>query len=163
MNKNNKLSICLWYDNQAEEAVKHYTSIFPNSKILNMTRYTSEGKEIHGQEEGTVMTVAFELNGIEFLALNGGPIFKFNESTSICVDCETQEEIDYFWNKLTEGGEESFCGWLKDKYGLSWQIVPSVLNKMLSDSNPDKVRKVTAAFMQARKFDIATLEKAYNS
>lgn len=155
-----KLSICLWFDSEAEQAAKFYTSIFKDGKIVKIARFTGVGQEIHGKPEGSVMTVNFTLNGMDFIALNGGPVFKFNESISICVYCDTQEEIDYFWDKLTEGGEESYCGWLKDKYGVSWQIIPSVLEEMLSDSDQAKVQKVTAAFMQMRKFNIAKLYEA---
>lgn len=146
---------CLWFDSQAEEAALFYTSVFKNSKINSISRYGKEGYEIHRQEEGTVMVVDFEINGQAFMALNGGPIFKFNESVSFQIYCENQEEIDYYWEKLTEGGEESYCGWLKDKYGLSWQVVPSVLRELMSDAA--KAGKVTNAFMQMRKFDIAKL------
>jgi predicted 3-demethylubiquinone-9 3-methyltransferase (glyoxalase superfamily) len=149
---------CLWFDNQAEEAVSFYTSVFKNSRINSISRYGKEGYEIHRQEEGTVMVVGFELNGQSYTALNGGPLFKFNESVSFQVYCENQEEIDYYWDKLTEGGEESYCGWLKDKYGLSWQVVPSVLSELMSDAT--KAGKVTNAFMQMRKFDIAKLIEA---
>jgi predicted 3-demethylubiquinone-9 3-methyltransferase (glyoxalase superfamily) len=149
---------CLWFDSQALEAANFYTSIFKNSKIETISRYTSEGKDIHGHEEGTVLTVVFQLDGQTFTALNGGPIFKFNEAVSFQVFCDTQEEIDYYWDRLTEGGEESYCGWLKDKYGLSWQVVPSILPKLITD--PERAERVTRAFMQMRKFDIATLEKA---
>ena len=128
-----KISPCLWFDAQGEEAAKFYTSIFKDSKIGDVTRYGKEGYEIHGREEGTVMTVEFEIEGQKFLALNGGPIFKFNEAISFQVYCETQEEVDYHWEKLSEGGDEKAqqCGWLKDKYGVSWQIVPTILMKML--------------------------------
>lgn len=156
----NKLSICLWFDSEAEQAAKFYTSIFQDGKIGKIARFAGVGQEIHGKPEGSVMTVNFTLNGMDFIALNGGPDFKFNESISICVYCEVQEEIDYFWDKLTEGGEESYCGWLKDKYGVSWQIIPSVLEEMLSDSDLAKVQKVTEAFMQMRKFDISKLYEA---
>lgn len=149
---------CLWFDNQAEEAALFYTSVFKKSKINSISRYGKEGYETHGQEEGTVMVVDFEINGQAFMALNGGPIFKFNESVSFQIYCENQEEIDYYWEKLTEGGEESYCGWLKDKYGLSWQVVPSVLRELMSDAA--KAGKVTNAFMQMRKFDIAKLIEA---
>jgi predicted 3-demethylubiquinone-9 3-methyltransferase (glyoxalase superfamily) len=155
---NQKITPCLWFDNQAEEAANFYCSIFKNSKIDGVSRYTKEGFEIHGKEAGSVMTVSFQLNDQSFLALNGSPVFKFNESVSFQVFCDTQEEIDHYWNKLTEGGEESQCGWLKDKYGLSWQIVPSILPKLLSD--PAKAERVTKAFLQMKKFDIWKLLKA---
>lgn len=154
----NQIAPCLWFDNQAEEAAKFYTSIFKNSKIENISRYGKEGFEFHGQAEGRVLTVAFQLNGQAFTALNGGPIFKFNEAISLQVYCDTQEEIDHYWNKLTDGGEEGQCGWLKDKYGVSWQIVPSILPKLMSD--PAKAEKVMQAFLHMTKFDIQALELA---
>ncbi|HNW97884.1 MAG TPA: VOC family protein [Bacteroidales bacterium] len=155
---NSQITPCLWFDSQAEEAAIFYTSIFRNSKIESISRYTSEGKEIHGQKEGTVLTVNFTINGQAFTALNGGPIFKFSEAISFQVFCDTQEEIDYYWDKLTAGGEEGQCGWLKDKFGVSWQIVPSILPKLITD--PSKAEKVTKAFMQMKKFDIAKLKQA---
>lgn len=150
-----QITPCLWFDNQAEEAARFYTSIFEDSKIESITRYGKEGYEIHGQKEGSVMTVSFRINGQPYTALNGGPIFKFNESISFQVFCKDQEEIDYYWDKLTEGGEEVQCGWLKDKFGVSWQIEPEILSELLSD--PNKAGKVTNAFMQMKKFDIAKL------
>lgn len=160
MNMNNqKMSICLWFDDQAEQAVQFYSSIFSNSKIGKISRFGKEGFEFHKKPEGTIMTVEFSLNDMDFLALNGGPQFKFNESVSIVVNCETQEEIDHYWNGLTAGGEEGPCGWLKDKFGVSWQIVPNVLTKYLSDSS--KSQKVTSAFLKMKKFIIADLQKAY--
>jgi predicted 3-demethylubiquinone-9 3-methyltransferase (glyoxalase superfamily) len=154
----NQITPCLWFDNQAEDAAKFYTSIFKNSKIDSISHYGKEGFEIHGQKEGTVLTVVFQINGQSFTALNGGPVFKFNEAISLQVFCETQDEIDNYWSKLTEGGEESQCGWLKDKYGLSWQIVPTILPKLMID--PTKAERVTKAFMQMKKFDIEKLKKA---
>jgi predicted 3-demethylubiquinone-9 3-methyltransferase (glyoxalase superfamily) len=158
-----KISPCLWFDDQGEEAAKFYTSIFKDSKIGDVTRYGKEGYEIHGREEGTVMTVEFEIEGQKFLALNGGPIFKFNEAISFQVYCETQEEVDYYWEKLSEGGDEKAqqCGWLKDKYGVSWQIVPTILIKMLKDNDSEKSQKVMKAMLQMHKLDISTLKKAY--
>ena len=158
-----KISPCLWFVDQGEEAAKFYTSIFKDSKIGDVTRYGKEGYEIHGREEGTVMTVEFEIEGQKFLALNGGPIFKFNEAISFQVYCETQEEVDYYWEKLSEGGDEKAqqCGWLKDKYGVSWQIVPTILIKMLKDKNSEKSQKVMKAMLQMHKLDISTLKKAY--
>ncbi|MCB1840309.1 MAG: VOC family protein [Rhodospirillales bacterium] len=154
-------STCLWFDKEAEEAAKFYTSIFKNSKINHVSRYGEAGQDIHGQNAGSVMTVEFELDGRRFMGLNGGPLFKFNESVSLVVYCDTQEEIDTLWHKFTaDGGEESHCGWLKDKFGLSWQIVPSILSKLMSD--PARADAVMAAFLKMRKFDIAALEKAYN-
>lgn len=158
-----KISPCLWFDDQGEEAAKFYTSIFKDSKIGDVTRYGKEGYEIHGREEGTVMTVEFEIEGQKFLALNGGPIFKFNEAISFQVYCETQEEVDYYWEKLSEGGDEKAqqCGWLKDKYGVSWQIVPTILIKMLKDKDSEKSQKVMKAMLQMHKLDISTLKKGY--
>jgi predicted 3-demethylubiquinone-9 3-methyltransferase (glyoxalase superfamily) len=156
-----KITPCLWFDNQAEEAANFYVSIFKNSKTGRISRYGKEGHEIHGKEAGTVMTVEFDIEGQRFTALNGGPHFKFTEAISLQVHCETQEEIDYFWNRLTKGGEEGPCGWLKDKYGLSWQIVPTALPEMLMDADPAKAQRVTKAFLQMRKFDIAELTRAY--
>lgn len=151
----NKITPCLWFDNQAEEAAKFYTSIFKNSEITSVSRYGKEGFEFHGQAEGTAMTVVFEINGQPFTALNGGPIFKFTEAISFQVFCDSQEEIDHYWDNLTQEGEESQCGWLKDKYGISWQIVPSILPSLMTD--PARAGKVTNAFMQMKKFDIAKL------
>ena len=156
-----KISPCLWFDRQAEEAARFYVSIFPNSRVEAVTRYGKEGFEIHGQPEGLVMTVAFRLAGHAFTALNGGPHFTFNEAISLQVACETQEEVDHFWSKLSEGGEEGPCGWLKDRFGLSWQIVPSVLPAMLRDRDAEKTQRVTKAFLQMKKLDIAALERAY--
>ncbi|NVO11278.1 MAG: VOC family protein [Bacteroidales bacterium] len=154
----NQITPCLWFDTQAEEAANFYTSIFKNSKIESISRYGKEGFEIHGQKEGTVLTVAFQINGQPFTALNGGPIFKFTEAVSFQVFCDTQEEIDNYWNKLTDGGEESQCGWLKDKFGVSWQIVPSILPELMSD--PARAGRVVNAFMQMKKFDIQKLINA---
>lgn len=147
---------CLWFDHQAEQAVNFYISIFKNSKIDHISRYGKEGFEIHGQKEGTVMTVRFTLDGQPFSALNGGPLFQFNEAISFQVHCDTQEEIDYYWDKLTAGGEEVQCGWLKDQFGVSWQIVPTVLEKLLDD--PSKAERVTKVFLQMKKFDIEKLK-----
>jgi predicted 3-demethylubiquinone-9 3-methyltransferase (glyoxalase superfamily) len=155
-----KITPCLWFDSEAEEAAKLYTSIFKNSKIGRISRYGEAGKEIHGREAGSVMTVEFELNGQKFLALNGGPIFKFNEAVSFTVNCESQEEVDYYWEKLSEGGEEGPCGWLKDKYGLSWQIVPAVLGELMSGSDREKSERVMGAMLQMKKLDIEKLESA---
>ncbi|MGA7008611.1 MAG: VOC family protein [Nitrososphaeraceae archaeon] len=159
-----KISPCLWFDDQGEEAAKFYTSIFKDSKIGDVTRYGKEGYEIHGRKEGTVMTVEFDIEGQKFLALNGGPTFKFNEAISFQVYCETQEEVDYYWEKLSEGGDEKAqqCGWLKDKYGVSWQIVPTILIKMLKDKDSEKSQRVMKAMLQMHKLDISTLKKAYD-
>lgn len=149
-----KITPYLWFDDQAEEAMNFYTSVFKNAQIKNIQRYGDAGR-------GPVMTAIFELNGQEFMVLNGGPQFKFNEAISFFVSCDTQEEVDYYWTKLTEnGGEESMCGWLKDKYGLSWQIVPTALGDLLSDPDPAKAQRVMQAMLQMRKIDIKTLEQA---
>jgi predicted 3-demethylubiquinone-9 3-methyltransferase (glyoxalase superfamily) len=152
-----KITPFLWFDTQAEEAAKLYTSIFKNSKITSVARFP-EGSP---GPAGTVMTVSFELNGQSFTALNGGPLFKFNESVSFVVNCETQEEVDEFWNKLSEGGAESQCGWLKDKFGLSWQIFPTVLGEMLQDKDAERSKRVMTAMLQMKKIDIAVLKRAY--
>jgi predicted 3-demethylubiquinone-9 3-methyltransferase (glyoxalase superfamily) len=158
-----KIAPCLWFDTQAEEAAQFYTGIFKNSKITNVARYSEAGQEVHGKPAGTVLTVTFDIEGQTFTALNGGPHFKFNEAVSFQVMCETQEEVDYYWKKLTDGGDERAqqCGWLKDKYGLSWQVVPTVIPKMLTDPDPEKVKRVMAVVMQSKKFDIAELKQAY--
>lgn len=156
-----KITPCLWFDTQAEEAANFYVSIFRNSRLARISRYGKEGFEIHGKKPGSVMTVEFEIEGQTIVALNGGPHFKFNEAISFQVHCETQEEVDYFWNRLTKDGEEGPCGWLKDKYGLSWQIVPTVLPKMLEDADSEKAQRVTKAFLQMKKFDIEELKRAY--
>ena len=158
-----KITPCLWFDSNAEEAVNFYTSIFKNSKIGNITRYGEAGYEIHGKPAGTVLTIEFEINGQAFTALNGGPMFKFNEAISFQVNCESQEEVDYYWEKLSEGGDEKAqqCGWLKDKYGLSWQVIPTVLVEMLLDKDPKKSEGVMNALHQMKKLDIAKLKRAY--
>jgi predicted 3-demethylubiquinone-9 3-methyltransferase (glyoxalase superfamily) len=153
-----KISPYLWFTNQAEEAANHYTSIFKNSRILDISRY-GEGAPMPA---GTAMTVTFELAGQRFLALNGGPEFSFTEAVSFLVDCESQEEVDYFWDRLTEGGEESQCGWLKDKYGLSWQIVPSVLGSLLGGPDPAGAGRAMQAMFGMRKLDIQALQDAYD-
>jgi len=154
----NQIIPCLWFDNQAEEAVHFYTSLFKNSNIEQVSRYGKVGFEVHGQKEGTVMTIQFQMNGQRFTALNGGPYFKFSEAISLQVFCDTQEEIDYYWDKLTDGGAEGQCGWLTDKYGLSWQVVPSILGDLMA--NPEKAGPVMQAFLQMKKFDIGTLLKS---
>jgi len=153
---------CLWFDTHAEAAANHYVSIFPKSKLGKITRYGKEGKEIHGKPAGSVLTVEFEIEGVKFLALNGGPQFKFDEAVSFQVLCETQADIDYFWSKLAEGGEEGPCGWLKDKFGLSWQVVPTVLPEMLQDPNAGRADRAMKAMLQMRKLDIAALQRARN-
>ena len=158
-----KIMPCLWFDKEAEAAANLYVSIFKNSRVLGTTRYGKEGHEIHGREAGSVMTVEFELEGQKFVGLNGGPLFKFSEAISFQIFCETQEEVDQFWSKLTAGGgQEGPCGWLKDKFGLSWQVVPTVLMEMLKGPDAVKSQRVTKAFLQMKKFDIEALKKAYN-
>jgi predicted 3-demethylubiquinone-9 3-methyltransferase (glyoxalase superfamily) len=158
-----KITPCLWFDSNAEEAVNFYSSIFKNSKIGNISRYGEAGYEIHGKPAGTVLTIEFELNGQAFTALNGGPIFRFNEAISFQVSCESQKELDYYWEKLSEGGDKKAqqCGWLKDKYGVSWQIVPTVLGKLLQDKDAKKSESVMKALLQMKKLDIKTLTQAY--
>jgi len=152
----------LWFDDQAEEAVNFYTSLFKNSKINRIFRYTEEAAEKTGLPVGSVLTIEFEIEGQKFVALNGGPLFKFNESISFVIDCETQEEVDYFWEKLiADGGEESACGWLKDKFGLSWQVTPTVLIDMLHDKDPEKAERVMKAMLKMQKIDIPKLKAAY--
>jgi predicted 3-demethylubiquinone-9 3-methyltransferase (glyoxalase superfamily) len=152
---------CLWFDTQAEDAAKLYVSLFPNSSIDAVSRYGKEGYEFHRRPEGSVMTVAFKLDGTPFTALNGGPSFKFSEAISLQVYCDTQAEIDRFWSKLTARGSESQCGWLKDEFGLSWQIIPRQLSKWLLDPDPAKVQRVTKAFLPMKKLEIAAIERAY--
>jgi predicted 3-demethylubiquinone-9 3-methyltransferase (glyoxalase superfamily) len=156
-----KITPCLWFDNQAEEAVNFYSSIFNNSKIRSVVRYGEEGAKVSGRPTGTVMTVTFQLEGQEFMALNGGPHFKFTEAISLLVNCKTQEEMDELWEKLSVGGETGVCGWLKDKYGLSWQIVPTVLGEMMQDKDAEKTETVMKALLQMKKLDIQRLEQAY--
>ena len=151
-----KITPCLWFDDQGEEAAALYTSVFPNSRILEVTRYGKAGP----REEGMVMTVSFSLDGQEYLALNGGPGFTFTEALSLQVHCATQDEVDHYWSRLSEGGEEGPCGWLKDRYGLSWQIVPTALLELTSDPDPGRVQRAVGAMMQMRKIDIAELHRA---
>jgi predicted 3-demethylubiquinone-9 3-methyltransferase (glyoxalase superfamily) len=151
----------LWFDSQAEEAAKFYVSIFDNSKIGTITRYDEEGARAAGRVVGSLMTVSFELDGQEFVALNGGPVFAFTEAVSFVVNCETQAEVDRFWDTLSAGGRQIQCGWLKDKFGLSWQIVPTVLPEMLRDKDADKAKRVMAAMLTMKKIDIAALKRAY--
>jgi len=159
-----KITPCLWFDTQAEDAAKFYTSIFKNSGIGKISRYGKEGFEIHHRPEGSVMMVVFRLEGQEFSALNGGPLFKFSEAISFVVSCETQAEIDDYWDKLGRGGDPKAqqCGWLKDKFGLSWQIVPRALAEMLQDKDPAKAKRVMEAMLQMKKIDIAGLKRAYD-
>lgn len=158
-----KITPCLWFDDQAEEAVEFYAAIFGNSRVVNITRYGKAGYEVHGKPVGTVMTMAFELDGQAFTALNGGPIFKFNEAISFQVNCGTQEEVDYYWDRLSAGGDEKAqqCGWLKDKYGVSWQIVPGILLEMINDHDSEKSQRAFAAMLQMKKIEIDELKRAY--
>lgn len=162
-----KITPHLWFDDKAEEAANFYVSVFSarggDSKITNIARYPEAAEEVSGRPAGSVMTVEFLLAGQKFMALNGGPIFKFNESISFMVSCETQEEIDYFWEKLSAVPESEQCGWLKDKFGLSWQIVPAALGELISNPDPAKAEKVTAAFLKMKKFNIEELKKAADS
>ena len=151
-----KITPFLWFDTQAEEAVKLYVSIFPKSKILKTARYGDAGPG----PKGSVMTMEFELDGRRMIALNGGPVFKFTEAISLVVDCKDQKEVDHYWNRLSQGGEESMCGWLKDRYGLSWQITPTILGKLLSGPDPKKAKRVMEAMLKMRKIDIAALKAA---
>ena len=155
---------CLWFDNQAEEAAKFYTGIFKNSKITKISRYGKAGQDVHGRPPGSVMTVAFELEGQPFTALNGGPVFQFNEAVSFQIMCRDQKEIDYYWDKLTEGGDPAAqqCGWVKDKFGLSWQVVPIALIEMVGGPTSEKSERAMSAMMEMKKLNIAELERAYN-
>jgi predicted 3-demethylubiquinone-9 3-methyltransferase (glyoxalase superfamily) len=154
---------CLWFDTQAEEAARFYTSVFKNSKIGTISRYSDAGREVHGRAAGSVMTVEFELNGQKFTALNGGPHFKFNEAISFQIMCKDQEEVDYYWNKLSQGGDPAAqqCGWLKDKFGLSWQVIPTPILGMLTDPDQEKADRAMEAMLQMKKLDLAELERAY--
>jgi predicted 3-demethylubiquinone-9 3-methyltransferase (glyoxalase superfamily) len=158
-----KITPCLWFDQQAEEAARFYTSIFKNSRIGIISHYGEAGREIHGMPAGTVLTVDFELEGQSFTALNGGPMFKFNEAISFQVHCETQQELDYYWDKLSQGGDKKAqqCCWLKDKYGASWQVVPAVLPKLLMDPDPKKSQRTMQALLQMKKLDIEKLKQAH--
>lgn len=163
MTKNlQKITPNLWFDNQAEEAANFYVSIFKNSKIGDITRYGEAAAEISGKPKGSVMTITFQIEGQEFTALNGGPQFKFTEAISLLVSCDTQQEVDELWEKLSEGGEEGPCGWLKDKYGVSWQVVPRILDEMIRDPDPVKAERVMKAMLQMQKIDIAGLQQAYD-
>lgn len=158
-----KITPCLWFDDQAEAAVKFYTGIFKKSKILKISRYGEAGREHHGRPPGSIMVIAFELEGQTFTALNGGPIFKFNEALSLQVYCDTQKEMDHYWKKLSQGGPKDAqqCGWLKDKFGLSWQIVPRILPTLIGDPDVEKSQRAMAAMMRMKKLDIAKLQRAY--
>lgn len=153
-----RISPCLWFDNQAEEAVDFYLSVFKNAKIKSTTRFGEAGPG----PKGSVMVIAFELDGVELIALNGGPIFKFNEAVSLSISCQSQSEVDHYWNKLTAGGAEGQCGWLKDKYGVSWQVVPLPLTELMASSDAPRVKRMTEAMFKMKKLDIATLERAYS-
>ncbi|MEO9363680.1 MAG: VOC family protein [Nitrososphaera sp.] len=156
-----KITPFLWFDSNAEEAAKFYTSIFKNSRIIDISRYGEAGAGASGRLNGTVMTALFELERQQFIALNGGPVFKFSPAISFVVNCETQQEVDEFWEKLSEGGETEQCGWLKDKFGVSWQVVPTVLGEMMMDKDPKKSERVMQAMLQMKKIDIEGLRKAY--
>ncbi len=157
-----RITPCLWIDGQAEEAAKFYVSVFRNSRIGRISRYGKAGHDIHHREPGSVMIAEFEIDGQTFVALNGGPQFRFSEAVSLQINCETQEEVDYYWAKLTgDGGQEGPCGWLKDKYGLSWQVVPTVIPKMMTDADPAKSDRVMNAVLKMRKLDINKLQQAY--
>ena len=156
-----KITPFLWFNDNAEEAVKFYTSIFKDSKIGSMARYDDEAAKVSGRPKGSLMTASFQLNGQEFIALNGGPQFQFTEAISFVINCENQDEVDYYWKKLpAQGGQESVCGWLKDKFGVSWQVVPTILSKLLADKDAGKSQRVMHAMLQMKKIDISALEKA---
>jgi predicted 3-demethylubiquinone-9 3-methyltransferase (glyoxalase superfamily) len=158
----NRIRPCLWFDTEAEEAAKLYISLFPDSGIDAISHYGKEGFEIHKRPAGSVMTVEFHLRGTPFMGLNGGPHFKFNEAVSFEIECETQEEVDRYWNGLiANGGAPSMCGWLKDRYGVSWQVVPAILGKLITDKDPVKAGRVMNAMLKMRKIDIAEIERAY--
>lgn len=158
-----KITPCLWFDHQAEEAAEYYTSIFKNSRISHVTRYGEAGHEIHGRPAGSAMTVAFELDGQPFTALNGGPVFTFNEAISFEVECENQAEVDYFWERLSQGGDENAqqCGWLKDRFGVSWQVVPSGMGDLLSDPTSANSQRAMEAMLKMKKIDIEELRRVY--
>jgi predicted 3-demethylubiquinone-9 3-methyltransferase (glyoxalase superfamily) len=158
-----KITPFLWFDNQAEEAMNFYVSIFKNSKVLSVQRYGKESAQASGRPEGSAMTASFLIEGQEFVALNGGPVFKISPAISFVVNCETQAEVDEYWKKLTAGGEEVQCGWLTDKFGVSWQIVPTALSKLLGHPDPAKSGRVMQAMLQMKKIDIAKLQRAYDA
>lgn len=157
-----RITPCLWFDGQAEAAANLYTSIFPNARITAVSRYGEAGREIHGGQPGSVLTIAFELDGVAFTALNGGPRFRFNEAISLQVNCDTQQEIDHYWSRLADGGDPQAqqCGWLKDRFGLSWQVVPTSMARLMT-TGADKAERVMSAVLKMKKIDIATLERAY--
>jgi predicted 3-demethylubiquinone-9 3-methyltransferase (glyoxalase superfamily) len=156
-----KITPFLWFDDKAEEAAKFYTSVFKDSKIMNIARYGDEGAEVSGRKKGSVMIVSFKLEGQEFTALNGGPVFKFSPAISFVVNCQTQKEVDRLWDKLSADPQAEQCGWLKDKYGVSWQIVPTILEKLLTDKDPKKSERVMAAMLKMKKIDIKKLKQEY--
>lgn len=157
-----KITPHLWFDKEAEEAAEFYVSVFKDARIVNVSRYGEAGQEVHGQKPGTAMTVEFELNGQRFLALNGGPMFKFNESISFVIDCADQAEVDYYWEKLSADPSGGECGWTKDKYGLSWQVVPKQLGELLSDPDRAKADRAMTAMLKMKKLDIAELQRAHD-
>lgn len=159
-----RIAPCLWFDDQAEAAVRFYSAIFRNSRVLKIARYGKAGYEFHKKPEGSVMTIAFELDGQEFTALNGGPVFRFNEAISLQVFCETQEEIDYYWTKLSDGGDETAqqCGWLKDRFGVSWQVVPTILADLVSDPASAKAQRAMQAMLEMKKIVIGDLKRAHD-
>jgi predicted 3-demethylubiquinone-9 3-methyltransferase (glyoxalase superfamily) len=157
-----KITTFLWFDSQAEEAANFYVSIFKDSRIVGVTRYDDEGSKAAGRPKGSVMTVAFELDGQAFTALNGGTLFKFTEAISLVVNCDNQKEVDHFWGKLSAGGQEVQCGWLKDRFGLSWQVVPTALVEMLQDKDPEKSKRTMSAMLKMKKLDVDALKKAYD-
>jgi predicted 3-demethylubiquinone-9 3-methyltransferase (glyoxalase superfamily) len=157
-----KITPFLWFDSQAEEAANFYVSIFKHSRIGAITRYDDEGSKAAGRPKGSVMTVEFELDGQKFTALNGGPHFKFTEAISLVVNCDDQKEVDHFWGKLSAGGQEVQCGWLKDRFGLSWQVVPTALIEMLQDKDPEKSKRTMAAMLKMKKLDVDALKRAYD-
>jgi predicted 3-demethylubiquinone-9 3-methyltransferase (glyoxalase superfamily) len=158
-----RISPCLWFDDQAEEAARYYTAIFKNSRIASITRYSRAGLDQHHRPPGSVMTVAFDLDGHSFTALNGGPVFKFTEAVSLQVNCSTQDEIDYYWDKLSAGGDPNaqMCGWLKDRYGLSWQIVPNIMDELFKDENSPGAQRAMLAMLAMKKLNIAELRRAH--
>ena len=156
-----RITPCLWFDGNAEQAVKFYAAIFKKFRIARIARYDQAGAKVSGQPVGSIMTIDFQIEGQDFVALNGGPDFKFNEAISLVVNCKTQAEVDWYWNKLTAGGKKIQCGWLKDKFGVSWQVVPTVLNDMISDKDPARAQRVMEAMLKMVKLDISKLQRAY--
>jgi predicted 3-demethylubiquinone-9 3-methyltransferase (glyoxalase superfamily) len=157
-----RITPCLWFDDQAEAAVELYTSVFPSSRVVSVTRYGKQAAEIGGMREGAVMTIAFQLDGQDLTALNGGPLYRFSEAVSLVVHCRSQEEVDHYWERLSEGGDERAqqCGWLKDRFGLSWQVVPTLLPELLAHPDPDKARRAAEAMLGMKKIDLAALRRA---